>query len=311
MRANFVMSGVAQGMRRNLLMTIALVLTTAVSLSFVAGAILGGIEIHRFQHLYEGKLNASIYLCPGKSGQVVSDNVITANACSTAVTAEQEAALEGQLKADPRVASVAFVSVQEAYQIGLRTLPPAETQFLQPGDLPSSLTVKLKDINRDFPAVFAQYSKAAGVISMQNEDESLKTILRLLNGALLAAIVAAVVVLVCAVILIAITIQVAANQRRNETNIMRLVGASRWMTQLPFMIEGVIGAAAGGILALGATWIAKIYLLNGIFGTQVARGVLPNLSANDLLIAGGLALIAGVLLAAGAAYSTLRLYVRL
>ena len=53
--------------------------------------------------------------------------------------------------------------------------------------------------------------------------------------------------LICAILLIAITIQVAAQQRRTETSIMRLVGASRWMTQLPFMLEAMIAAAIGGV----------------------------------------------------------------
>ena len=63
MRANFVMSGVATGIRRNLTMTIALVLNTAIALAFVGAAILANIEITRFQQNYEGKLNVSVYLC--------------------------------------------------------------------------------------------------------------------------------------------------------------------------------------------------------------------------------------------------------
>ncbi len=63
MRANFVMSGVAIGIRRNLSMTIALVLSTAIALAFVGAAILANIEITRFRHNYEGKLNVSVFLC--------------------------------------------------------------------------------------------------------------------------------------------------------------------------------------------------------------------------------------------------------
>ena len=63
MRRNFVMSGVAEGLRRNLLMSIALILTAAVSLSFVAAAILTGIEINRFRDQYREKLGVNLYLC--------------------------------------------------------------------------------------------------------------------------------------------------------------------------------------------------------------------------------------------------------
>jgi len=301
MRANFVMSGVAMGLRRNLLMTVALVLTTAVSLTFVAASILTGIEINRFQTQYEGQLNVSIYLC----------NSTPTKQCNHAVTSSEQDALLSALHSDPRVAGVDYGSVDQAYKNGLATLDPAEAQFLQVGDLPSSFTVKLKNIARDYGPIAKTYASSPGVDQIQNEDESLKTILRLFSGALLAAIVTAAVVLACAIILIAITIQVAAAQRRNETSIMRLVGASRWMTQLPFILEAVIGAAIGGLAAVAATWFGKWYLLSEIFRTQVDRQVLPNLGVNDVLIAGGASLIAGILLAGLTAYVTLRMYVRL
>jgi cell division transport system permease protein len=111
--------------------------------------------------------------------------------------------------------------------------------------------------------------------------------------------------------MMAITIQVAAQQRRAETNIMRLVGASRWMTQLPFIIEAMIAAAIGGVLAIIALWGGKQFVLNSIFRTQVSRGVIPDLSASDVLLAGGACLLIGVVLAAVTAAVTLRAYVRL
>jgi cell division transport system permease protein len=299
MRANFVMSGVAEGLRRNLLMSIALILTTAVSLSFVAAAILTGVEINRFSSHYRGLLNVSIYLC----------NVDKAP-CSGPITDTERSQLQARLQSDPTVTSVTYISQAEAYQIGLKTLDPTETPFLRPGDLPASFTVKLKNIDRDYTGIAQRYTAAPGVSMIENENNELKTILQLFNSGLLLAIIAAAVVLLCAIILIAITIQVAAAQRRTETNIMRLVGASRWMTQLPFMIEAIIAAAIGGVIALIVAWAGKQYVLDGIFSSEVHHRVLPDLSLNDVLIAGGVSLIAGIGLAAITAYATLRLYVR-
>jgi cell division transport system permease protein len=306
MRASFVMSGVAEGLRRNLLMSIALILTTAVSLSFVAAAILTGVEISRFRDHYRGLLNVSMYLCDGAHPAGAN-----ANACSGAITAAQLNTLDQRLKADSEITSITFVSQHEAYEIGLKTLDPSEAQFLQDGDLPASYTIKLKNIDRDYASVSARYESAPGVLQIQNENETLKTILQLFSSGLLAAIIAAAIVLICAVILIAITIQVAAAQRRAETNIMRLVGASRWMTQLPFMLEAIIAAALGGLASVIAAWVGKWYVLDGIFSSEVKRNVLPDLTLNDVLIAGGISLIAGIVLAALTAYTTLRLYVRL
>jgi cell division transport system permease protein len=306
MRASFVMSGVSDGLRRNLLMTIALVLTTAVSLSFVASAILTGIEINRFEAKYKEKLVVQVYLC-----QDTSSKSAVSNTCSGAVTDAQVATLRQEFQSDPTVTSVEYVDQAQAYSIGQRTLPPAEAKFLQLGDLPASFAVKLKNIKADYDPFATKYEKAPGVFSVQNEDPSIKTILELFNGALVAAIIAAAVILLSAVILIAITIQVAAAQRRNETSIMRLVGAARWMTQLPFLIEAVIGAAIGGVFAIVAVWVGKHYLLNVLLKTSVDNQVIPNLTTNDVLVAGGASLIAGIVLAAITAYATLRLYVRL
>ena len=103
----------------------------------------------------------------------------------------------------------------------------------------------------------------------------------------------------------------AAAQRKNETSIMRLVGASRWMTELPFMLETIFATVLGGLIALGLIALGKQFVLNGIFKSPVENGVIPNLGTNDILVAGGIGLIAGVVLAAVTAFVTLRLYVRL
>ncbi len=85
--------------------------------------------------------------------------------------------------------------------------------------------------------------------------------------------------LIASILLIANTIQVAAAQRKNETSIMRLVGASRWMTELPFMLEAVIAAAIGGLISVGLIWIGKHYVLDGVFKVPTQNGVIPNLAS--------------------------------
>jgi cell division transport system permease protein len=92
---------------------------------------------------------------------------------------------------------------------------------------------------------------------------------------------------------------------------MRLVGASRWMTELPFMMETIIATTLGGVIAWGMVAFGKHYVLNGIFQVQVDTGVIPNLTQNDLLIASGIGLIGGVVVSGLVALATLRLYVRL
>ena len=122
----------------------------------------------------------------------------------------------------------------------------------------------------------------------------------------------ALVVLVASMLLIGNTIQVAADQRRNETSIMRLVGASRWMTELPFMLETMIAAAIGGLIAVGFIGVGKYYVLDDILaGSDRERHDPEPRTPTTSCWPAASALIVGIVLSALTAFATLRLYVRL
>ncbi len=301
MRANFVMSGVTTGLRRNLGMTIALILNTAILLSFVGAAILSAFEIDQFRTDYEGKINVSVYLC--STGAPAP--------CTHKTTPAETAAIQSQMNSDPTIKSVNYVSEQAQYDRAIQVLDPAEAKLTEVGVLPASLTVKLKDIQKDYPAFNAKYSKLPGVSTVQNQSDSLKRLLDVLDATRWFLVLIAGVVLIASVLVMGNTIRVAAEHRRNETSIMRLVGASRWMTELPFVLEVMIATIIGGLIAIGFIWGGTHYVLNGIFHTQLRDGVIPSLDANDLLKAGLGSLAGGLVLAAGTAFVTLRAYVRL
>jgi cell division transport system permease protein len=303
MRASFVMSGVATGLRRNLSMTIALILNTAIALSFAGGALLVSKEIGKFRANYEDKLNISVYLCQ----KGIDPTICTGGA----VTDAQQKAIQAKITADPRVVSSQYINEQQSYERAKIILPADEVALIEPGTLPALFIVKVKDIQKDYTPVAKDLQALPGVDGVQNESDTLKTLLTIFDKARIGAAAAAIAIMICALLLMANAIQVAANQRRNETGIMRLVGASRWMTQLPFMIEAVIAALLGGVLAIVLDYFGKVAVLDGIFKQQVDSHVLPSLSANDVLVAGGYGLVGGVLLAALTAYFTLRWLVRL
>jgi cell division transport system permease protein len=300
MRANFVLSGVATGVRRNLTMTIALILSTAIALAAVGATYLLSTEISHFKKDYEGKLNASIFLCADKS-----------NNCTAPTTTAQKDAIDRALAADPRVSGHSYVSEAEQIRRFDKTSDPAVAKLTKVGDLPASFTVKLKDIKKDYVGFVAKYKSMPGVSGTTNASDSLKTLLKFIDGVRLLSVVVAVIVMIASVLLIMNSIQVAAAQRKNETSIMRLVGASRWMTELPFMLETIVSTFVGGLIALGLIALGKQFVLNGIFKSQVENQVIPNLGANDILVAGGLGIIAGVIVAGVTAFATLRFYVRL
>ena len=300
MRANFVMSGVAAGIRRNLSMTITLILSTAIALGFVGSALLANTEITKFKSKYENQINVSIYLCPKKPQPP----------CTKETTVDQQAALQTKLNNDPLVRSFTYIDDTAAWELG-KAQQPSVAKFLQYGVLPASFSVKLKDIKHDYNAFAAEYQTMPGVGQVKNAIDTINTLLSIIDSVRWFSLIIALIVLFASILLIANTVQVAAAQRKNETSIMRLVGASRWMTELPFMLETVIASAVGGIIALVGIWIGKHVVLDGVFRGPTQNGVIPNLSINDVLIAGGTGLIVGVVLSALTAFATLRLRVRL
>jgi cell division transport system permease protein len=305
MRASYLMSGVATGLRRNASMTIALVLSTAIALFFLGGALLINKEIAKTQAAYKDKINVSIYLCTQTSQQSPGSN------CKHKVTDAERLALQAKLRADPQITDVQYLDEAQATQIAKQRLGEKVVDEAGPGAIPASFTVKLRDLKNDYLPVASRYANAPGVEQIQNQDVSLKTMLRLFDTGRVGSFVMFFVVLICALLQMANTIQTAAQQRRNETGIMRLVGASRWMTQLPFVIEAMLAAVVGAVLAMVGNWVAKVVFLDGLLGDQVKSRILQPISANDIILAGGVGLIAGVILAAVTAWLTLRLYVRL
>jgi cell division transport system permease protein len=159
--------------------------------------------------------------------------------------------------------------------------------------------------------VQAKYQAMKGVDGVRNPIDVIKKLLAIIDSARWFSIVVAVLVLTASVLLIANTIQVAAGQRRNETSIMRLVGASRWMTELPFMLETLVAVTFGGLISTIFVWVGKDYILGSVFKFPVEKGVIPNLDINDILVAGGSGLLVGLVLSGITAIVTLRFYVRL
>jgi cell division transport system permease protein len=303
MRASFVASGVWDGLRRNMGMTIALVLNTAIALLFVGGSVLANTEITRFKDRYESKLNVSVYLCPKTIPQKSS--------CAHQTTLAETSAVRAAMQADPLVRSVSYISETEALKRAVELQGPEIGQYLKVGDLPASFVVKLKDLRKDYPVFAAKYAKVPGIQSVSNQQETIDTLLDLLSNGRWISVIIALVVLIASVLLMVNTIRTAAAQRKEETGIMRLVGASRWMTELPFVLEAIISTVVGSLIAVGLLSAAKHFAFDNIFSGPIDNGVIPKLDINDVLVAGGFGLIIGVALSAITAFGTLRLYVKL
>jgi cell division transport system permease protein len=294
MRMSFVMSEVVAGLRRNLTMTIAMILTTGISLGFFGAALLGANQISEMKELYYDKLEVSIYL---------KDDI----------TPPQRQSVETELKASPEVQSYQFLTKEQAFE-RFKRLFRANPQLLANAtkdDLPATYLVRMKDPERY--TVLAQQFPAGkgGVDQVQGQSEVLDRIFALFNGIRNAAIALALLQALAALLLISNTIQVAAFNRRVETGIMRLVGASRWYTQLPFVLEAALAGLAGALLALGGLIAAKFLFVDKTLAEPIRSGIVPPIDVSTILAISPYVAGVGVLLASVAAYVTLRLYVRL
>jgi cell division transport system permease protein len=294
MRVNFVLSEVATGLRRNLTMTVAMVLTTAISLGLMGTGLLIAGMISDMKEIYYDKVQVSIFLADD-------------------VTDEQRAAIEKQLADSPEVANFIYESKEQAYARFEQQFSqqPELVENTPPDALPESFRVELENPER-YPVIAQQFpDRQNGVDQVRDEGEFLDRLFSLLNGARNATIAVAVVQALAALLLISNTIQLAAFNRRNETNIMRLVGASRWYTQLPFILEAALAGLVGGLLAAGGLVLTKVLFVDETLEGPIKAGIIPTVEWGDIVFTGGIITAAGVALAAIASYVTLRLYVRL
>jgi cell division transport system permease protein len=113
---------------------------------------------------------------------------------------------------------------------------------------------------------------------------------------------------VCAILLIATTIRLSAFSRRRETGIMRLVGASKAVIQLPFILEGVIAAVVGALLASGALWGMSRFVIGGWLAREYPETAF--ISDQQVLLLVPALILLGALLAGVSSLLTLRRYVK-
>src|SRR3954470_8644989 len=294
MRVNFVLSEVATGLRRNLTMTVAMILTTAISLGLMGTGILIATMISDMKEIYYDKVQVSIFLADG-------------------VTDDQRSAIEQQLKGSPEVKSFIYESKDEAYKRFKEQFAqqPDLVNNVGPDALPESFRVELVNPER-YSVIAAEFPNGQnGVDQVRDEGDFLDRLFSLLNGARNATIAVAVVQALAALLLISNTIQLAAFNRRNETNIMRLVGASRWYTQLPFILEAALAGLVGGLLAVGGLVLTKMLFVDKTLAGPIKAGIITGIDWSDIASTGAIVTLAGVALAGIASYVTLRLYVRL
>ncbi len=301
MRSNFVFQEIWVGLRRNLTMTVALIVVVAISLSLLGTGLLFVKQVDATRAYWQGQAEVSVYLCYTESANP--------SCHGAAATTAQTQTLENQLKAMPQVESVSYMSQQQAFDVYKQafTNDQAATSSLKVADMPPSLEIKTHNAGSDDAIVVSAMTGAAGVDSVIDEMTILAKFYSLLEGLRNAVVIVALILVVAAILLVANTIRLSAFNRRRETGIMRLVGASNFYIQLPFLLEGVIAGLLGWVLAAALLVGVKSFLLNSL---QQYFNYNVGLSAADLIEVILLAMVIGVALCGLTSFLTLRRYLR-
>ena len=152
-----------------------------------------------------------------------------------------------------RSSSITYESQAQAYALFKQEFSQDQSfvSTVSKGDIPNSFQVKLKNTQADFPIVAETVEGRPGVDQIVDDSSILDKFYKLLDGARNAVVIIAIILLIAAILLVANTIRLSAFNRRRETSIMRLVGASNFYVQLPFLVEGVIAGLFGWLVAAG------------------------------------------------------------
>lgn len=296
MRFGFLINEVLTGLRRNVTMTVAMILTTAISIGLFGGGLLVMRVADQSRDIYLDRVESQVFLTNDVS---VNDPTCDGDPCK---------ALRAQIDARDDVKSVRFLNQEEAYADAIKKIP-AFKDVASKDAFPASFIVKLDNPEQhvDFDAAM---QGQPGVMNVLNQKDLIDRLFALLDGMSNAAFAVALVQAIGAVLLIANMVQVAAYTRRTEIGIMRLVGATRWYTQLPFLVEAMLAAFIGVVLALiGLLTVRTLFLEQALSQFTQANLIAP-LDFADILYIAPILLFVGVVMAGVTAYATLRLYVR-
>ncbi|WNB86428.1 permease-like cell division protein FtsX [Cellulomonas sp. ATA003] len=303
MRLQFILSEIGIGLRRNLAMSISVVLVTFVSLTFVGAAALLQQQISQMKDDWYDKVEVSVFLCAQGS---------EAPSCASGeVTEEQKDAIEAELESpeiEPYVQTVYFETKEQAYESFQDTIGDQWwAAEVTAADMQSSYRIKLADPEQ-YQVVADVLTGRQGVEEVLDQRRLFDSLFTVLNRATIVSIGIAGIMLLAAVLLITTTIRLSAMSRRRETGIMRLVGASNLFIQLPFMLEGAIAATIGAALAVGALWLGVRYLVTDWLGGQVSW--IDYVDSADVLTIAPVLLAVAIVLAVISSVVTLSRYTK-
>jgi cell division transport system permease protein len=278
-KVDYVTKETVTNLRRNLSMASAALLTVAVSLTLVGGALLVKRGVERATIQWRGNVELSIFMKPEASQQELE-------------------AVNRQLGAMPEVGKARYVSKPEAFE-------EFKKIFANEPDLRDSLTVdQVPPSYRVVPKQAEQtrligerFRDNAGVLRVSYAKEEVDALVSVTNFLQIMLWAVALVLLLAASLLILNTIRMAIFARRREVGIMKLVGATNWFIRVPFMLEGLVQGLAGAAIAFGVVWVGRGLIESRISSArndiQLFKQFL--VTSNDVMGTGIFLLLVGVI----------------
>lgn len=299
MNLGFVFREAFKGLGRNITMTIAMVITTAISVALVVAGVLVTQMTNETKDIYLERVEVMVQLNEDISA---NDPECKDSAC---------AGLRKKLEADEDIESVNYRNREDSYQRFVelfKETDPVMVEETSPDALPAAFHVRLKDPTDTAPIdAIASDPAVSDIIDQQEEVRSAAGNLDAIRN---ATFVLAAVMALAAIMLIANMVQIAAYQRQRETAIMRMVGASRWITHAPFIMEAVLGSLGGVILAGVGVIVGKNTVIDPALKDLYHNQLLAPVTAGDVWTALPIVGLVAILCAALTAQVTMRAYVR-
>ena len=249
-----------ESFRRNITLTAAAVLTSAVSLLLVGATFLIQRAFENLLVQWRGDVEMIIF--------VRSD-----------ASAEQIALVDSVLRASPTIIDVEklrYLNKTESYEEAKRIFvgDPVTLSLLAPDTIPTQFkVVPLSDDPTLVRSLSDQYRTLPGVEAVALAEDEFEVISTLSNFIRVVTLITSLVLLLVAVGLIWNTIHTAMFARRREIEVMKLVGATNWFIRVPFMLEGLLQGFIGGVVSCGGLWLLNSAWTNGVTGFKPGTGI--------------------------------------
>ncbi|MDO4928949.1 MAG: permease-like cell division protein FtsX [Corynebacterium sp.] len=299
MNLGYILREGIRGLNRNVTMTIALVITTAISLGLLATGFLVTKMTEETKEIYLDRVEVMVQF-----NEDISRNDPD---CSSAECQE----VRDKLVSSDNVESVTYRSQAQSYERFVELFQDTDPQLVAETSedaLPAALHVRLEDPLD--ASVFDEIRNMEQVSTVVDQADDLNAATENLDSLRNATFLFAGIQAIAAIFLIANMVQLAAFHRRDEIAIMRMVGASRWYTQAPFVIEALLATVLGSLLSIGLLFMGKNMVIDKSLESLYESQLIARIDAADIWAVSPIVALTGMLFAGITAQITLRWYVR-